>query len=491
MMSRLFRIILMVFRNKIFLYIGTRYVTYALQFVTSIYIALKLGPSGFGVWSFILLIINLYNIVDFGIPNSINILLVQDKDNETRISSHILSSVIITTGLNILIILSFVVIKYAGLEIFAKYDIESYLPAILFIVTVCNLNKIFSSIYRVKNRLFELAFFQSCVPVLLFIIILFSSTNILPWLLGAYIIGQSLSLILFLFRGQIAFKGIVSYQSISIVLNKGVWLFLYNGVFYLIMFSTSSIMSKYYSVADYGKFSFAYTLAHAILLFLEAFSYIVFPKIIHKLKGNNFEECKVVIQIVRDNYLVIVHGLVYLAFPAFYLLCIIMSKYGDVQRMLCIAALTLLPYANAFGLNTFLMAQNEEKKISLASFISLMFNLVCLFLFIQILHFPYDLVLLSTLISYILFTFLCTLFTFKKLNIKLKVVKILKIAFPVRMSIPYFIGLIVAFFFSRDGHFILLLLPLGVFLFLNRKALENTSTILRQLIKKPELVDLK
>lgn len=85
-----------VFKNKVFLYLGSRYITYALQFATSFYIALKLGPTSFGIWSFILLLINFYYIVDFGISNSINILLVQDKENEVRCLNHILSSIIIT-----------------------------------------------------------------------------------------------------------------------------------------------------------------------------------------------------------------------------------------------------------------------------------------------------------------------------------------------------------------------------------------------------------
>ena len=49
----MFKFLSTILRNKIFLYVGTRYVTYAFQFIASFYIALKLGPVGFGVWSFI------------------------------------------------------------------------------------------------------------------------------------------------------------------------------------------------------------------------------------------------------------------------------------------------------------------------------------------------------------------------------------------------------------------------------------------------------
>ena len=67
--------------NKVLWYMCSRYMTYILQFVTTLIIAITLGPESFGIWSFLLLIINFFNIVDFGISNSLSVLLVQDKLN--------------------------------------------------------------------------------------------------------------------------------------------------------------------------------------------------------------------------------------------------------------------------------------------------------------------------------------------------------------------------------------------------------------------------
>lgn len=485
------KIFTILFKNKVFLYVGSRYMTYVLQFIASFYIALKLGPVGFGVWSFILLLINFYNIIDFGISNSVNILLVQDKEVEERATSHILSSIILTSGLNILVILSFIILQYTNFSFLSKYNIGVYLPAILYTVIVWNFNKVFSSIYRVKNRLLELAFFQSIVPVLFFFAVFFSPVDSLWYLLGAYMLGQSLAFVVFISRKQIMIKGTISWNSMNTVFFKGFWLFLYNGAFYLIMFSTSSFVSAYYSVSDYGKFSFAYTLAHAIFLFLEAFGYIVFPKIIQKLKGNNFEECKSVILLIRNNYLMVIHGLVYLAFPAFYLLCLLMPKYGDIQRMLCVAALTILPYANAFGLNTFLMAQNKEKKISYISCISLIVNAGLLFLLNKGFNLSYDLILLATLISYVIFTYQCALYTLKVMGDPFKFSNVLELAFPIRISIPYILTLVATYFFSENGHLIWLFFPLVIFFLMNRRALNKTASMVVQLVKRPEIIDLK
>src|SRR5690606_41162050 len=77
--------------NSLFKYLFTRYLTYFIQFVSAIFIAKSLGPFYFGIYGFILLIINYFRIFDFGISNAVSILLVQNRGNKERESE-------ITTG---------------------------------------------------------------------------------------------------------------------------------------------------------------------------------------------------------------------------------------------------------------------------------------------------------------------------------------------------------------------------------------------------------
>lgn len=70
--------------NKIVVYMLTRYVVYFVSFLSSLLIAGKLGPYYFGIWGFVLLLINYFHIIDFGIGNSMTVLLVQNKENPQR-----------------------------------------------------------------------------------------------------------------------------------------------------------------------------------------------------------------------------------------------------------------------------------------------------------------------------------------------------------------------------------------------------------------------
>ena len=43
--------------NKVVLYLVTRYMTYAVQFITSIWVAVKLGPFYLGIWGMLLFVL--------------------------------------------------------------------------------------------------------------------------------------------------------------------------------------------------------------------------------------------------------------------------------------------------------------------------------------------------------------------------------------------------------------------------------------------------
>lgn len=467
---------------------GSRYITYALQFITSLIIAFKLGPEPFGIWSFILLIINLFNVIDFGISNSVNVLLVQDKNDSEKANTHIMSSVVITAGISLVaFVLYIVVVSFPELNLVNKYQIADYLPYILLVVVVAYFNKLFAAIYRVKNRLFEIALYQSIVPVLLFVAILSFSKNTIWFLLLSYLVGYSISILVFLLRKQIPFSGKISFQDIGLVGSKGFWLFLYNGCFYLIMYTTSFFVSYNYDVGEYGKYNFAYTLAHAIVLLIDAFGFVVFPKMIDRLRTVDSQTSET-ISFIRTNYMTLIYVLLFFALPCFYFLCRFVPQYADTSRALCVAGLTLLPYANAFGMNTFLIAQNKERILSRVSMLCLLLNVSLSVLFTMGIHVAFDLVIFATLISYIVYTFLCAWLTRNALGEKTSFLSVWETAFPLRYFIPFLLGVLVTLF-QADNLF-LLFVPFCVFCLLNWKSLTAVGKTLVKITNNPAVVDL-
>ena len=71
----------LLYKNKILFYLVSRYVTYGIAFISSLFIAAKLGPFYMGVWGFILLILNGFSQLHLGIGNSLNVLLDHNKEN--------------------------------------------------------------------------------------------------------------------------------------------------------------------------------------------------------------------------------------------------------------------------------------------------------------------------------------------------------------------------------------------------------------------------
>lgn len=46
-------------------------------------------------------------------------------------------------------------------------------------------------------------------------------------------------------------------------------------------------VSLLYTVEEYGKYNFAYTLSNAVVLLIDSFTFIIFPKMIDRLKSTD------------------------------------------------------------------------------------------------------------------------------------------------------------------------------------------------------------
>ncbi|MBQ0142283.1 MAG: oligosaccharide flippase family protein [Prevotellaceae bacterium] len=476
--------------NKVFLYMGTRYLTYAIQFCTTLIIAIKLGPTDFGIWSFFLLVIGFFNIVDFGVSNSLNVLLVQSKDDHDLCDRYIssASTLIFILGLILLIITLFT--GHGHIALFEKYAVGELIPFIFLIVVLAYYNKAYSTVYRVGNRLLEVAIYQSLIPLLLFAVILAFRVNALKFMVGAYLVGNIIIIGFFIKRGLIPPYVKPHKDDIKNLFTKGFWLFLYNSAFYLIMYTTSLYVSKYYFVEEYGKFNFAYTLSNSIFLLVDAFGFIVFPKMIDRLRSNDYTLCREVITSVRENYMTLIYTLVFVALPFFELFCSFIPKYSECGRALCISAVSLLPYSNAFGLNTFLIAQNKEKALSVVSLFVLMGNVALLLLLRHVFNIPYDLFFLFPAFSYLIYTAGCAYLSIAKMGEKKNILEILLLAFPVHSGIPFVISIVSIFLSYRFNLIILLCLPVISYILLNMRNVGVVLGTVKSIINRPNIVDL-
>ena len=465
----------------------TRYATYAVQFIVSIFVAAKLGPFQLGIWGFILLLINYFGIFNFGIPNSTTVLMVQHKDEQQKAYSVEVSSMILMGIIGLLILLIGVYYAIWGIPLFDKYNIGRLFYLVCAVAVMQHFVSLFSLIARVRGSVAEVAFAQSIIPFLtLFAVIFFSDRQLLIALVSSYLLGNLLAIVLFVKKKLVLFKGKPSFQSCKIVVGKGKYLFVYNVCFYLIFLSTKTLVSKYYAVEEFGFFTFAYTLSNAVLLMMQAFTAIVFPKLIDKLGQSDFRKVDLLLQEVRVNYVTMSHGLMYLAIILFPVLIMFMPRYHDALPIINLMALTLLLYANSFGYSTLLIAQNRERKLAMISLISLLLNVGLAFLLIKIgISFKY--VIVATMFAYFVYSFLCVFIGQPIIREKVTFRSIITECFPFRLLVPYLLYALASFLTLPFYVFIISFL---IFVFLNYKSLKSIVSSIGRIFRNPNVVDV-
>lgn len=476
------------FSNTIVFYLTSRYITYFIQFILSIIIAVKLGPYYLGIWGFLLLLLSYFGQIDFGIANSLNVLLVQNKANKDQCNSYLYNSFIITGILSILVILVAAYYHVFGFHYFDKYNIGALFYLICIVAILQYFNNLFVTVYRVYNSLIEIIINQSLIVFLSFIIVFFLKEELLiNALVFIYILINVLSLVLFVKNNPLSFK----HQHFSLLLSKqivkkGIFLFIYNCSFYFIITSERTLISYYYSIEDFGQFSFAYTLANSLMLLLNAFTFIIFPKVIHKFASENKIDILKSMDYIMINFVTLSHFLVYCAMIGFPLMLLFFPEYSKVSQMLNLIALSTLLSSNSFGYITYLIAQNKEKLAAKLSAYALVFNILIAIILIKVLHVQVQYVIFSTLIAYLFFSFFATLYSKIILDENNSLLSTWNSFFPLRLFIPFIVALGTAIIDNPVVNGI----PLLLFLLLNYKTINEIIITTVHIIKNPKIINV-
>lgn len=464
----------------------TRYLTYILTFFVNMYISIKMGPEMFGAWSFLLLVFGYFNIIDIGIPQAVQVLLVQKKSDAEDCSC------IEKTGLLLILIIAlscvFVALYYAFGGIDKAHELQ--LDYMFYGICACSflnyLNNYFEKVYRCKNRLFEIAFKQTSLVFIMGLFAFVWNNSLLEALVWSYILWSLSSLLVFIFRGGLDLTGYFSKNYFSQIMKKGVFLFFFYSGFVLIMISTKTLVNKYYTLEEFGLFSFAYYLGHAVYLCMLAFSTVAITKLIDNYHSTDKKVVIKTISFVRENYVSLFHGAVYFAMLFFPVLLSYMPKYEDSLVCMNLCSLMMLCYVNSFGYSTFLMAANKEKILAYIAAICLILNIVLGEFLVVFLHVSYNLVVLCTMFSYFVYAFMCTYYGRKKLMLNVSFQKNLHDCFPVSLLIPFIAAIIVTILKINE----LLFVPLVLYISFNIHSIKSILRTIVRLLKDPSIVNI-
>lgn len=477
------------FKNKIVVYLLTRYCTYALQFIVSLIIAAKLGPYHLGVYGFFTLILNYFSQINLGIPHSLDVLLVHNKVDKEKSNNYIGNSFAIYGVVSVIIFIILLQIILLDIPISNKYPISEVDCLLIVIIAIFQyFSSLCSKILRVKNKVNQLAIAQSSLVLLNFLVILFfESESLIYALLGCQFIQLVIFILLTIKEKLIPNLKYIKYnQDIQReILYKGFFLFLYNSCFYFILITIRTLISGYYSVEEFGLFNFSYTIAHAVLLLIEALNMIIYPKIIDLLSSKDYEKIIIVIGNIRVSFVSTSHLLIYTAMLFFPLVVAFIPQFEGALTSMNLIALAILMNTNSYGYSSFLIAQNKEKISARISFLSLIINIVVAEILIKVFHVEFSYAILAIMVTYFCFSLMAVI-EGRKIMGDFSIKNVLENFFPLRLLAPYLVALIISVVNCER----LVFIPVLVYVGLNIKEIKQIFIFGKKLIENPNIADI-
>lgn len=473
-------------RNKVFLYVSSRYVTYGLQFVNSIILAVVLEDY-FPVYGFILIILQYISLTNLGVPYSLNVFLALNKDNDEKMDKYLSTSVLIYLFLFILISAFFYILPHCGIHIGTKYQFDNYVLFVVAIGLLALLNALMSNYYRVINRLGEIVFLQSVIPLGVFVALLFAKGKfLLDLILWIMFLGNLIALVLFL-KNKKSKKWMPDLSLVNPILRKAFFLFLYNTFFYLILLSIRTLVSSEYSISDFALFTFSFTIANAIVLLFESFAFLIYPKTINRLNKADTTEVFRILDVIKVNYVTSIHLAMYLFILLYPFLVSFFPQYNTTFKCFALITMTISLYSNCFAYSSFLTAKGKEKLLSVLAFMALTINVLIALAISSLLKLSYEYMILSTMVAYLIYTVFLGIATVRILRVEMSMIELVKSVFPFRLFFPFAFLLVLILIGVPLVYFVA---ALALFIFTNRTQLTGILKTIKRILSDSSIIDI-
>ena len=468
--------------NKILIYLASRYISYGVQFFVSLIIAAKMGPYFFGIYGFITLILNYCAVISFGIPASLNVLLVHHKTQENTCGNYIGNALLFYTIQSLLLFVLYLVLVISDIEIDNNYPIKEYYLLIAIIASLNYFNSIFINVLRIKNKVNQLSVVQSLNVLLNVIVVcIVKGENLIIALLLCNLISGIASVIVTKLCDALPplKKILIKITFLKEILGKGMYLFFCNSCFAFILISAN------YKVEEFGAFTFSFSIANSVMLLLEALMTIIFPKLVDLLSFNDNKIVENTLEKLRGTYISSAHLLIYVAMLFFPILLNFMPKYSNALTSMNLIALAVLMNTNSSGYSTLLISKNKERTSAVLSMTALIINIILGYSLISFFHVGFSYVILAALFTYIYFSFMVVV-EGRKCLCKSSMVSTFKSFFPIRLFIPYLVALIISCLQYEN----FIWLPLVLYMILNKRDIFMMFNTAKKLIINPDIINI-
>ena len=475
-------------KNPAIIYLISRYGTYIIQFINSLFIAVYLGPYYLGIWGFINLVIGYIGQLNLGISHSVNVIISIQKQEEDYVRKIIGNGISMVLCLSIVFVMFFMLNKIGILQIGNNYNFSNYIFPIAIISVLTHINALFSNIFRVYGKIHAIAINQSLYPIIvLFVIPFFREERLLWAMLITNSIAFVISFVLFLVQTPVKIKPLFEWEVFKFIQVKGWHLFIYNTSFYLILLTTKSFISSNYTVSEFGYFTFSYSLANVVLLLLNSISFLIFPKMLNRFATSSNEQITKILTSLRSAYISLSHLLIHFVIMVFPLFLLFFPDYSESSSVFKVTALTIVLYTNSFGYQGVLMAKGKEKLIGHIAIGALILNIILSAILVHFVNVSFNFVILSTLITYLIYVTVIGKFGMSILKMSSNFLSTIKNVYPWRMMIPFIISLLFVFLETPEWFF---MVPFVLYLFLNWKEIFGLKIMFLKVVNNPNFINI-
>lgn len=273
-------------KNPIIIFVSSRYIIYALQFIRGMGIAYVLGPELYGIWGFLMLIQSYLSYGTLGVEYALNVILSTEKniDNKT-IQQYYGTSVIIITFVIVPLIILATAIQFDRVNIFEEYQFSRYAILLAFLVATTYFQQIFVNIYRYYGLLQDIVYVEFITALFTILpIIIFSGEELISILLGIFFLTAFLGNTYYLIKSPIRMDVTWNRSTLYYLLILAIPLFGYNFVANLMTMLSRTIISQYYSIESLGFYTFAFNISNSVFLGISAISWAIFPEILSGMR---------------------------------------------------------------------------------------------------------------------------------------------------------------------------------------------------------------
>ena len=442
-----------ILNNKILFYVFSRYFSYFIQFLNSIIIAYKLGPYYLGIWGFLLLMMQYMNYFNFGIDYALNVILssgdVKDKERQSAIASNALIATIATS---LIFIILGSILAYTEVNFFEKYNFSNYIFLIISISCLNIFNLLFVNLFRTFSVFMPISVFQLLIQLVQLPLIFFlDKSELIKSLLIALLLAHTLSAIFFILKFPVKLSLRIQFDLLLDLYKRGIILLFYNISFYLLLLSTRTMVSYFYTVETMGLFTFSSNIASALILSIGSIEFVIFPKMLNRLGPSiDNESAKIFIQEIRKVYIGSVYLVILLGLLLYPILLLFFERYNGTIAFFSYLGLTQIIIASGFGYSTLIISRGKEIFMAIHASIAILINLFLLFIGIRFFGLDYSYSSLFLLISFLYYEFQVIRKARHILNMEKTILSVAKDIFPLKLLIPFtliIIGTVTEYFY--------------------------------------------